>query len=742
MKNIKTFILILIVLSGFNSFSQNLSWRLVNPRIIRVSNNDRFEFEVEVKANVAGYYYSALQATINTTATGSYYPFTTSGAVFTRKGLSLNSSKYGDALISVNASGRIGITLSSSYTWDPYGSDLIEDHYDLMPTTWSTLGTFKLTINTSYTGEVTSMVYNTGLMDVNNFYQDPALSGWSNFPTPYTYGNNVFQNLFLGRIYCNALGWSQVGGPTNNVQYLDWTTAVNTSVFDTNQAGGHASIAVTGAKAAKLRIHGAGLTGHDVAGGRLEIAPTGQLTCSGATEINLPKGLWISSSSSGTGSFIDNGTIVYNSASALVQRYLDPYKWHGSCIPLTQTRTNPYLHYYMKYYNNTLHRYRYVIADVNPDSLLNSDGIGYMMWSDATTNTTPVSPVGELNTGAMSIPVTRSAYPGAPGEDYDDWNMIGNPYPSAVDLSSANITWNAVIQEAYFWNPGGGPPAGNFTVYIKAGGGSHTKYAPAQQGFFVRHDTVSTASTSFNYVDNTVRTHNTEAYLKEDLADMLWMNVANSANSYSDLGIVRFAEGTTAGLDENIDALKLTGDADAPQMYFPVPGDKRLHVNVLPWTGINQVVPMSFTFSLDASVTITASNIESFRSTTRIYLEDKKEAKMHELTVDPAYPCTASPNDDPNRFVLHFYNPAFGVEDKNLAGMQIYSFDEYLYVRNLVKGTTKGTIQMYDLLGRKVFQGTLKDMELNKYLPGVNEGYYMVRVVTEDNSYTQKVYLK
>jgi hypothetical protein len=49
---------------------------------------------------------------------------------------------------------------------------------------------------------------------------------------------------------------------------------------------------------------------------------------------------------------------------------------------------------------------------------------------------------------------------------------------------------------------------------------------------------------------------------------------------------------------------------------------------------------------------------------------------------------------------------------------------------------------MYDLLGRKVFLANLKDMELNKFLPGVNEGYYMVRVVTSDNSFTQKVYLK
>ena len=127
---------------------------------------------------------------------------------------------------------------------------------------------------------------------------------------------------------------------------------------------------------------------------------------------------------------------------------------------------------------------------------------------------------------------------------------------------------------------------------------------------------------------------------------------------------------------------------------------------------------------------------------TRIYLEDKKEGQTQELTVNPVYTFTASSDDDVNRFVIHFYNPNVGVDNKDLSGIQIYSFDDYVYVRNLVKGTTKGSIQIYDVLGKKVFSGILQDMELNKFMPGVMEGYYMVRVITADNSYTQKVYLK
>ena len=61
---------------------------------------------------------------------------------------------------------------------------------------------------------------------------------------------------------------------------------------------------------------------------------------------------------------------------------------------------------------------------------------------------------------------------------------------------------------------------------------------------------------------------------------------------------------------------------------------------------------------------------------------------------------------------------------------------------NRANGNGSGDIYIYDLIGRLVFKDRLKDIDLNKFEPGINEGYYMVRVVTSDNSYTQKVYLK
>src|ERR1039457_5362735 len=95
--------------------------------------------------------------------------------------------------------------------------------------------------------------------------------------------------------------------------------------------------------------------------------------------------------------------------------------------------------------------------------------------------------------------------------------MLGNPYASGLDLSSAGIAWGSNIdQKAWFYNPNDpGPNLDNYIVYVKAGGGTHSQYAPPQQGFFVHHVSTNITSTTLT-VDNSARTHTTsEPFWKE-----------------------------------------------------------------------------------------------------------------------------------------------------------------------------------------------------------------------------------
>jgi len=584
------------------------------------------------------------------------------------------------------------------------------------------------------------------LMKASSFQQktNGILPAHLSYSDPNTFEGIGLNDIYLGRIYSSGSLWSQYGAPLNS-QFVDWTTSLNTSVWDTIPAGGTAKITTANSQVTNLRIH---------PGARLKIVPGGEVKVTGTTEITEPKGLWIASDATGTGSWMDNGeaSITYNGSSSIrIQRYVGHDNWHLIGFPLhTVYAQATFLDTYLKWYDEqrlvssskVMAKYRYVIDPLPlADSALTGDLRGWFHWSSNsltplyTTINYNANAGAHLVSGPLSSSLTHTAFTDAGS---DGWNMVANMYPCPVDWeASSGWTKINVDPTIYLWSQA----AGDFATYNSSthlGTLLGTRYIPSMQGFFVHVTAAGTLG-----MDNPVKVFNSQAFWKDQTTynELLDLNV--EGNGFKDEAKVWFNSSATINFDPEFDNYKLFGNDGAPQFYSLLADNNYAAVNTLPWGGLNTVVPMGFVLKADASVTITASNMESFKPGTRIFLEDIKDASsMHELTVNPVYTFTASASDDPNRFVLHFYNPSFGIDDKNLAGMQIYSFEDYLYVRNLEKGTTKGNLQMYDLLGRKVFLANLKDMELNKFLPGVNEGYYMVRVVTSDNSFTQKVYLK
>jgi hypothetical protein len=716
--------------------SQTLTFRVTNPKIGRTSTADSLEFNVEVKSTVA-HYVDMMEADF-------YYNATAFGTNVTGKISAYGTGITGTGKYDMNtaniASGHLNFSIVSYNSWAP--GDNLPDYYEQVLTGWTPLFKAKVKIldNTLTSG---IYFYPTSTQDLGNqLYVDNTLGTGQKWATISLDETKTLQTLYLGRVFCGTYGWSQVGGT------VDWSvSSINTSVWDTTAAP--APITGTNCQANNLRIH---------AGAALKIVYPGELKVTASTEINQPRGLWIASDATGTGAFMDNGegSVTYNTGGyARIDRYVGSNNWHLIGFPLHNVNpqlSTTFLGTYLEWYNETMSttspgpypdlspnpKWTYVTTE-NP---LTGDLKGWSHW--ATSDYTikyAANGSNHLVSGAWTRGLTHTAYTSGT-YTYDGWNLVANMYPCPIDWDTPTGTgWTrtSVDPTIYMWSQSGG----NYAQYTYNGSGTGstvnggTRYIPSMQGFFVH----VTAATTFG-MDNNVKAFSSQAFWKDqtNYDELLDLNV--TGNGYKDEAKVWFNNSATVNFEPEYDTYKLWGLAEAPQFYSVLADNNNAAINALPWGGINTVVPMGFSLKADAPVTITASNMESFKPGTRIYLEDKKVANTQELTVNPVYTFTASPNDDPNRFVLHFYDPSFGIEDKNLAGMQIYSFEDYVYVRNLVKGTTKGTIQIFDLIGRKVFQGTLKDMELNKYLPGVDEGYYMVRVVTEDNSYTKKVYLK
>ena len=728
----------LLLFAIFNGFAGTgtLTFRVANPRIFFSSGTSRLEFEIQVKSSVARYA-DGLQANFFFSSAA----FSSSPALSSvLAGISIQSGIEGTmyASTATTLGNRLNYYLTPNHQWGS-GDDLSQ-YYALINTDWTTLVKLRVTITDKSQESGIYFDPTNMLLVTNQSYVDPILGPTQRWATIASDETKYLRYLYLGRIYSAYGGgsWTQFG-----VASTDWSVAENTSVWDTATAA--ASLSTASSQAGKLRIHNAA---------RLKITETGQLTCTGATEINETDGLWIASSASGTGSFIDNGTITYN-GTAKIQRWIGHDHWHYVGFPVhTVMARASLLQLYVKYYDETRSvpyvtdvpaKWRYVIdALPAPDSSL-STMRGYAIWSDnATTGDKTLNFEGtgsnNLYTGAQSTTLTRTAFTSG---DYanDGWNLVANYYPSAIDWEAAS-GWSRtnIDPTAYFWDDANQRYASyNYSSHASNNGG--TRYIPAMQGYFV-HVNAGTSTTLGT--DNQVRISNAQAFWKNEQDYNDHLILLATANGFTDESQVIFDSDATTDFDPMFDAYKLTGGTDAPQLYTVTADNNLTSVNFLPWTGIYQVVPLNFSCGLNGTYSITASNMSSFRTGIEIYLEDKQVTgnAWPDLRTNPVYQFSYTTGEDPNRFILHFTNVYFGISDPTVNAMQIYSYEDFVYVKNITSGNTQGDVFIYDLTGRKIFQDKLQNNLINKYRISVNEGYYLVNVITPDNTYHQKVYLK
>ena len=127
-------------------------------------------------------------------------------------------------------------------------------------------------------------------------------------------------------------------------------------------------------------------------------------------------------------------------------------QWHSVSSPVSDATSSVFLSEYLKLYNESNHAFEYITSIT--ETLLPVKG--YFVWVDSTSSKVFS---GTLNSGVQSVGVTRTHNYGTNEED--GWNMVGNPYPSSLDLTSSMNAWVHVDPAAWFWDPS----AGNYMVY-------------------------------------------------------------------------------------------------------------------------------------------------------------------------------------------------------------------------------------------------------------------------------------
>jgi hypothetical protein len=278
-----------------------------------------------------------------------------------------------------------------------------------------------------------------------------------------------------------------------------------------------------------------------------------------------------------------------------------------------------------------------------------------------------------------------------------------------------------------------------------AGNAANQGNIPSMQGFWVHVTESFTGNTHFG-VSNAARVADAAPWYKADynIADELYLSAKDNKTGFYDDALVIFDPVTSPGADQ-WDVFKMYGGTTAPQLYTLNQDNDKVSMNLMPFAGKTTIVPLNFeVVDAQGNYTITASKMETFRSGTTITLEDKKTNTTQVLTQNPEYTFSYTIGDDPARFLLHFNNPFYGIDDQQVKqnDMLIYSFGHDVYLKDLTGKPVRGTMFIYNLMGQEIAHKPVSAIALNKYTFNLPNGYYIVKVITKDKIYNGKVYLE
>lgn len=461
-------------------------------------------------------------------------------------------------------------------------------------------------------------------------------------------------------------------------------------------------------------------------GKTLTLPATAQFTVSGALTNNAGNsGLVIQSNATGTGSLIQGSSSV----GATVERYitgseiLTANKYHFVSIPVNyeSPTSNLFLGSYLYELDaaqtdpgNSNYYGLWVNLGSSTTTLLSCQS-GYMIYYPAAATT--YSFTGNLNTGAFTPPVSY-------GGTYT-FNLVPNPYPSAIDWGAASgWTKTHVGGSCYIWNA----VTGNYSTL------SGTSYIPAGQAFIVMTD----ASSPVLAMNNGVCVHNGQDFYKSSETAANHLRISASSNNYYDETVVAFDANGSEGFDLELDGFKLRGLDDAPQLWTRS-GTFRLSINTLPPHDREVTVAMDFETEYTGPVTLTASGIETFGPLTTLYLEDKTLATMVNLRLDPVYIFDYTSGSAVDRFILHF-NSAIGIgEPTTKERGKAFVSNGSLYVEVPGMQGCNVEISLYNTLGQRISAGPAYMDGLVRMDVPPSTGILIVHVVTPNRHFVTKV---
>lgn len=375
-------------------------------------------------------------------------------------------------------------------------------------------------------------------------------------------------------------------------------------------------------------------------------------------ELNVLGNMSMYNSASAKSSFIDWGITLVTGATNVYMHYTDG-RWYNVSSPLNNTLSMIFMDMYLYLFNES----SYIWDNIFATDYWLEPGFGYLIWSDIG-NPLVDYYGGGFNTGEIS-PVLQFTDRNTNGlvDDDEGWNMLGNPYPCAIDITSPSMVWSDGVSGTIYLYNGSNYSTYNRNTGVGTLGG--TQYVPSMQGFFVKVSATSPSPlVSFN---EGARLHHDQLNYKTKVVENE-IRIELQGSTILDEVVFLHHEGATEGFDESYDALRLKGLDDKPFMYTQV-DSKQMVMNAVDSFTREMKFPLNVIGQYEEPLQLKIKSLH-LPQEFDCYLEDCLNGEMILIEEGDLITLTDDAGRAERNYVLHFY----------ASGMDINTIHQFLKV--------------------------------------------------------------
>tara|TARA_R110002111_G_scaffold123359_3_gene187367 strand:- start:5291 stop:9376 length:4086 start_codon:yes stop_codon:yes gene_type:complete len=388
------------------------------------------------------------------------------------------------------------------------------------------------------------------------------------------------------------------------------------------------------------------------------------------------------------------------------------------------------------------------------------DGAGYIVKGLAGTPTTiPTTAYAVPNNtalfsgvpknGVLTRQIFHGGYNGGPyagvgntatNED-DNWNLIGNPYPSAISANAfTNLNTN-INGTVYLWDHNGAavsaidPFYENYVYnyddndYIEHNNtgsnppGINDLFIASGQAFFVlmNNSASSGSNVTFNNsmrqaipnYNNNVFSRNSETEESQNYNEKhrIWFDLL-SPNNVTNSILVGYVHNATNSFDRLYDGYDFSSGDNSG--FYSILDNEGLSIQgrALPFSE-EDTVPLGIIANETGSHTITINTVDGLflNETQNIYIEDTALNIIHDIRISP-YQFTIGAGVHNDRFILRYTNNNLSIKDLDtISGIKVFEENDQLVVTS--EHSTIASIDVYDILGRTLFYN--RSINLDRY---------------------------